>query len=52
MEVLSGGVDSRLVWSGTASPPAGHSNKPEVVVGVIFADQRTTAVTLQRRREG
>lgn len=52
IEVLGGGVDSGPFGSGTASPPAGHPNKPEVVRVVVFAHQRTTAVTLQGRREG
>lgn len=51
IEVLSGGVDSRLLCSRTAFPPAGHSHNPEVVGIVIFARERTTAVTLQQRRE-
>lgn len=51
VEVLGGGVDAGLSCSRTASPPAGHANKPEVVVGVVLADQRAAAVTLQRRRE-
>ena len=52
IEVLSGGVDAGPFCSCAAFPPAGHPNKPEVVSIVIFADKRTTAVTLQQRREG
>ena len=52
IKVLSGGVDSRLFCSCAAFPPAGHPNKPEVVSILIFADERTTAVTLQQKREG
>lgn len=46
VKVLSGGVYSRPTHSTTACPPAGHTNEPEVVSSVIFAHERTTAVTL------
>lgn len=52
IEVLNGGVDSRLVCSCTAFSPAGHTNEPEEGSIVIFAHQRTTTVTLQWSKGG
>ena len=51
VEVLGGGVDSGLLCSRTAHPPAGQANKPEVVSALVLAHKRPTAVPLQQRRK-
>lgn len=48
-EMLHGGIDAWPHGPGTASPPAGDTDKPETLGPLLPTHERTTTVTLQEQ---